>query len=66
MTVGGASNRVDTEAAPAINFQVGLAYVLPDRLGSQFRLGYQLEQWWNLGNVEVGTQGVFASFQLGF
>jgi hypothetical protein len=61
----GAGNRQSgTQAVPMLNFETGLAWVPPGHDHVRFTLGYQIENWWQLGKVadsqlELLDQGIF-------
>jgi hypothetical protein len=61
--LGGATNVRQTQAVPMIHVQTGLGYTLPSGW-THLALGYELEQWWYLGQAgdsraELTAQGLF-------
>lgn len=49
---------------PTINVQAGLGWMPPFHPGLHFAAGYQIEDWWNIGqtsasNAELTVQGIF-------
>jgi hypothetical protein len=70
--VGGATTAHDTQFLPVLTFRTGLSWT-PCRNfhWSRFAFGYELEQWWNLGeaggsHAELTTQGIFFSGEFTF
>ena len=60
-----------TLVVPTIQAQVGLSYTPPRFEHLRFRVGYQFEQWFNLGNVQnsslnLTTQGGFLRGEIDF
>jgi hypothetical protein len=61
----GAANRLSgTQAVPTLNFETGLCWTPPGHDRIRFTLGYQIENWWQLGKLadsqlELLDQGVF-------
>ncbi len=60
-----------TLAVPTLQAQIGLSYSPPSFERLRFRVGYQYEQWFNLGSVEgsrldLTTQGGFLRGEIDF
>jgi hypothetical protein len=67
--VGGATNARSTPFVPTANVQIGLTYTRS--AWSRFSLGYEFEQWWNIGNAkgshaDLTTNGVFLRGEFNF
>jgi hypothetical protein len=61
---GGATLQTQTQAVPVLDFQFGLSWTPCRARWSQLVFGYELQQWWYLGQVgssraELTTQGIF-------
>jgi hypothetical protein len=72
--VGGATNAHSGQTVPFLNFLVGLSYV-PQVRGRwmRFALGYELEQWWDVGDLQntpsrggLTLQGIFFRGEFSF
>jgi hypothetical protein len=60
---GSAASQSTTQVVPTLSAQLGLAWV-PVGTRLRFSVGYEVEQWWNVGHVgdsraELFDQGVF-------
>jgi hypothetical protein len=57
--IGGANRQLRGQTVPFLSFQVGLSYVPPVRgRWLRFALGYEIEQWWDVGDLpRTGSQG---------
>jgi Legionella pneumophila major outer membrane protein precursor len=69
--LSGSAQQEHSQLSPTLGFQVGLAWS-PDALpATQFRAGYQFDQWYNVGKVDashgnLNAQGLLLSIVLGF
>jgi hypothetical protein len=66
VTIAGSSFVRRTQTAPVFTVRTGLSYTPPSLSRWSFLLGYEFEDWWNVGNVpgtasrgEFFTNGVF-------
>jgi len=53
--LGGVNQVSSSQAVPALNLQVGLAYQPPACQNLEFFIGYQYEYWWNVGRLSITT-----------
>lgn len=65
------SSQFVIQSIPAITFQTGFSYTPIRASNTKFSLGYQLEQWWNIANVndskgQLGDNGFFFRTQVDF
>ncbi len=60
-----------TQSVPSLAFQAGLGYTPPQAEYLHFRVGYQVERYWQIGhiggsNFDLTTQGVFLRGEIDF
>ena len=65
------SSQFVIQSIPAVTFQTGLSYTPIRAPNTKFSVGYQLEQWWNIANVneskgQLGDNGYFLRCQVDF
>lgn len=65
------SSQFVIQSIPAVTFQTGFSYTPKRATNTKFSLGYQLEQWWNIANVneskgQLGDNGFFFRTQVDF
>jgi hypothetical protein len=51
--LGSVSHVSSSQAVPALNLQVGVAYQPPAYPNLEFFIGYQYEYWWNVGRLSL-------------
>ncbi len=65
------SSQFVIQSIPAVTFQTGFSYTPIRASNTKFSVGYQLEQWWNIANVneskgQLGDNGFFLRSQVDF
>jgi hypothetical protein len=65
------SSQFVIQSIPAVTFQTGFSYTPIRASNTKYSVGYQLEQWWNIANVneskgQLGDNGYFLRFQVDF
>lgn len=65
------SSQFVIQSIPAVTFQTGFSYTPIRASNTKFSVGYQLEQWWNIANVneskgQLGDNGFFLRCQVDF
>ena len=69
---GGTTVVHETQGAPTVSLQAGLSWTYwRHGYWNRFLLGYEMEQWWYLGQVgasraELLSQGIFFRGEIGF
>jgi hypothetical protein len=71
VTAGGGADQEETELAPSLEAQVGLSWASSWLPCSRWRVGYEFDQWYDLGRVRgsfgnLSAHSVFVSWEWNF
>jgi len=69
--LSGTTNQFKIQSIPAVTFQTGFSYTPSRAPNTKYSVGYQIEQYWNIGNVnnskgQLGDNAFFFRTQVDF